>query len=207
MKTIHIIMLLAISSLVCYVVEHTNIKAGLLQYTGNTDVTVFTISGCIIDDGCHVVQLSDFLTAWLRRLEIFKEIKSWKRFPFLVVMSIFVLFSYWEGYLAISNMNVRVMYAVMAAIGLFYSWKHSIEWNASLMVVSVALGGYMELLGSMAGYWTYSFHETLAVFFALSWSMNIMSVHGLAYVLGIDLGDMGKRHFFSRNQEQSDPVG
>jgi hypothetical protein len=76
MKTIHIIMLLAISSLVCYVVEHTNIKAGLLQYTGNTDVTVFTISGCIIDDGCHVVQLSDFLTAWLRRLEIFKEIKS-----------------------------------------------------------------------------------------------------------------------------------
>jgi len=154
-----------------------------------------------------MLQLSDFLTAWLRILELFKEIKSWRLFPFLVVLVIFVLFSYWEGYLAISNMSVLVMYAVMVAIGLLYSWKHSIEWNASLMVVSVALGGYMELLGSIAGYWTYSFHETLAVFFALSWSMNIMAVHGLAYVLGIDLGDMGKRYFFSRNQEQRDPVG
>lgn len=47
MKTIHIIMLLAILSLVCYVVEHTNIKAELLQYTGSTE-TVFTISGWIL---------------------------------------------------------------------------------------------------------------------------------------------------------------
>ena len=64
---------------------------------------------------------------------------------------------------------------VMAAIGVLYSWKHSIEWNASLVVVSVAVGGYMELMGSMAGYWLYHFHETLAVFFALSWAMNTMA--------------------------------
>lgn len=161
MKTIHTIMLLATSSLVCYVVEHTNINAGLLRYTGSTDVTVFTISGWILMM-VVILQLSDFLTAWLRRLEIFKEIKSWKLLPFLVVLAIFVLFSFWEGYLAISNTNVLVMYGIMAAIGLLYSWKHSIEWNASLVAVSVAVGGYMELLGSIAGYWTYPFHETLA---------------------------------------------
>ncbi len=123
MKTIHIIMLLAISSLVCYVVEHTNIKAGFLQYTGSTDVTVFTICGWIVMM-VVMLQLSDFLTAWLRRLEVFKEIKSWRLFPFLVVLAIFVLFSYWEGYLATSNMKVLVMYAVMAAIGL--GWLHGI---------------------------------------------------------------------------------
>ena len=120
MKTIHIIMVLAISSLVCYVVEHTNIKAGLLQYAGSTDVNVFTISGWIVMM-VVMLQLSDFRMAWLRRLEIFKEIQNWRLFPFLVVLAIFVLFSYWEGYLALSNLNVLVMYAVMAAIGLLYS--------------------------------------------------------------------------------------
>lgn len=125
----------------------------------------------------------------------------------MLVVAIFVLFSYWEGYLAISNLNVLVMYAVMVAIGLFYSWKHSIEWNASLVVVSVAMGGYMELLGSIAGYWTYHFHETLAIFFALSWAINTMGIHGLAYVLGIDLGDMGQRHLLPRNKEKKDPEG
>jgi uncharacterized protein (DUF362 family) len=206
MKTIHIITLLAISSLVCYVVEHTNIKAELLQYTGSTDVTVFIVSGWILMM-VVILQLSDFLTAWLRILEIFKEIKSWKLFPFLLVVAIFVLFSYWEGYLVISNLNVLVMYAAMVAIGLLYSWKHSIEWNTSLAVVSVAVGGYMELLGSMAGNWTYHFNETLAIFFALSWAVNTMAVNGLAYVLGIDLGDMEQRHLLPRNIEKKDPEG
>jgi hypothetical protein len=95
----------------------------------------------------------------------------------------------------------------MAIIGLLYSLKHSIEWNASLVVVSVAVGGCMELLGSMAGYWTYHFYETLAIFFALSWAVNTMAVHGLAYVLRIDLGDMGQRHLLPRNKEKRDPVG
>jgi hypothetical protein len=187
-------------------VEHTNINAGLLQYTGSTDVTVFTISGWILMM-IVILQLSDFLTAWLRRLNIFKEIESWRLFPVLVVLATFDLFSYWEGYLAISNISMLVMYSAMVAIGLLYSWKHSIKWNTSLMVVSVAVGGYMELLGSMAGYWTYRFHETLAIFFALSWAMNIMAVHGLAYILRIDLGDMGERHLLSGNMEKRGPVG
>jgi hypothetical protein len=187
------------------VVEHTNINAGLFQYTGSNDVTIFTISGWILMM-VVILQLSDFLTAWLRRLEIFKQIKNWKLFPFLVVLTIFVLFSYWEGYLAISNKNVLVMYAVMATIGMLYSWKHSIEWNASLMIVSVGVGGYMELLGSMAGYWTYHYHETLAMFFALSWAMNTVAIHGLDYILRIDLGDVEERRLLPKKKEQSDSV-
>lgn len=123
------------------------------------------------------------------------------------MLAIFVLFSYWEGYLAISNISVWIIYVVMAIIGLLYSLKHSIEWNTLLLVVSVAVGGYMELLGSMTGYWTYSFHETLAIFFVLSWALNTMGVHGLAYVLCLDLGDVEKRHHLPRNKAHKEPVG
>jgi uncharacterized protein (DUF362 family) len=199
MKTTHLIALLAISSLACYVVEHTNISAGLLKYAGSADVSLFTISGWIVMM-VVVLQLSDFLASWLRGLAVFKEIQSWKAFPFAVALMIFVLFFYWEGYLAIAGRDVLMMYAAMAALGIFYSLKHSIEWNASLIVVSMAVGGYMELIGSSAGFWHYHFHETLAVFFALSWVMNTMAVHALTYLLGIDLGASEERHLLPRRQ-------
>ena len=201
MKTMHLIVLMAISALVCYVVEHTNISAGLLNYTGSADVSIFTISGWIVMM-VVILQLSDFLAGWLKGLAIFKEIRSWKVLPFAVMLIIFALFSYWEGYLAIADSDVLVMYAVMAAIGIFYSWKHSIEWNASLVAVSVVVGGFMELIGSVAGYWHYHFHETLAVFFALSWAMNTMAVHGLTYLVGIDLGASEDRHLLPRRRDR-----
>ena len=201
MKTMHLIVLTAISALVCYIVEHTNISAGLLNYTGSADVSLFTISGWIVMM-VVILQLSDFLAGWLKGLAIFKEIRSWKVFPFAVVLIIFALFFYWEGYLAFADSDVLVMYAVMAAIGIFYSWKHSIEWNASLVVVSVAVGGFMELIGSVAGYWHYHFQETLAVFFALSWAMNTMAVHGLAYLVGIDLGASEDRRLLPRRRDR-----
>ncbi|HQJ79058.1 MAG TPA: DUF362 domain-containing protein [Methanothrix sp.] len=205
MKTIHTIVLLAISSLVCYVVESTNIKAGLLEYlqkSGSNDVTIFTISGWIVMM-VVILQLSDFLAAWLKRLEIFQEMKSWRMLPFLAAVSLFVLFASWEGYLAAKYMHVWGMYAVMAALGLIYFWKHPIEWNASIIAVSVALGGYMELLGWRAGFWTYTpHHETLPVFFVLSWALNSMAVHGLAYILGVDLGDRERRRLWPEKKEK-----
>jgi uncharacterized protein (DUF362 family) len=205
MKTMHMIALLAISALVCYVVEHTNISAGLLNYTGSADVSLFTISGWIVMM-VVILQLSDFLAGWLKGLAIFKEIRSWKVLPFALTLIIFALFFYWEGYLAIADSDVLVMYTVMAFIGIFYSWKHSIEWNASLVVVSVVVGGFMELIGSMAGYWHYHFQETLAVFFVLSWAMNTMAVHGLAYLVGIDLGASEDRRLLPRRHDRKKEV-
>ena len=82
MKTVHLIALLAISALVCYVVEHTNISAGLLKYAGSADVSLFTISGWIVMI-VVILQLSDFLTSWLKGLAIFKEIRAGSSFPLL----------------------------------------------------------------------------------------------------------------------------
>ena len=203
MKTIHTIMLLAISSLVCYEVESTNIGAGLLEYIqegGRSEVTLFTISGWIVMM-VVILQLSDFLAAWLKRLEIFKEIKSWRMLPFLAAVVLFILFAYWEGFLDLGGIRVWGMYAIMAGLGLFYFWKHPIEWNASLVAVSVAVGGYMELLGWLAGLWTYKPHETLPVFFVLSWAMNSMAVHALAYILGVDLGDRERRRLLPEKRK------
>lgn len=127
-------MLLAISSLVCYVVESTNIGAGLLQYIqegGRSEVTLFTISGLDCDDGGYLaaIRLSGCLAEGAGNIP---EMKSWRLLPFLAAVSLFI-FASWEGYLATDKIHVWGMYAVMAALGLIYSRKHPIEWNASLV--------------------------------------------------------------------------
>ena len=85
---------------------------------------------------------------------------------------------------------------LMAALGLFYSRKHSIEWNSSLLVTSVVVGGVMELLGSLAGFWVYHFQEPLSVSIVLSWALNAWAVHGLTYLMGIDLGSYKDRYLY-----------
>ncbi|HNY35527.1 MAG TPA: hypothetical protein PKK68_12785, partial [Methanothrix soehngenii] len=87
---------------------------------------------------------------------------------------IFSLFFVWEGYYGLAYRSkyngiegiVLIMYAIMAVLGMIYSSRHSIEWNATLLIVALFAGGCMELIGSLAGLWIYPYHETLAVFFA-----------------------------------------
>jgi len=76
---------------------------------------------------------------------------------------------------------------------MIYSSRHSIEWNATLLISAAFIGGFMELIGSLAGLWSYPFGETLAVFFALTWPLNTIAVHAVAYLLGVDLGAYEKR--------------
>jgi hypothetical protein len=44
------------------------------------------------------------------------------------------------------------------------------------------------------------------MFFALSWAMNTVAIHGLDYILRIDLGDVEERRLLPKKKEQSDSV-
>ncbi|VVB63089.1 Uncharacterised protein [uncultured archaeon] len=193
MKTFHLVALLSSSALVSAVAEHINTSSGLLRYTGSPDVSLFVVSGWMLMM-VVIIYLSDFLTKWLSLLGIFKKLQRWNNLPVFLALAIFAAFMVWEGYLAIANREVLALYAFMAALGLLYSTKHSIEWNASLMVVSIAIGGYMELLGSLAGFWQYHFMEPLAMVFVLSWALNTWTIHCIIYLIGIDLGAYKDRY-------------
>jgi hypothetical protein len=206
MKTVHFVALLAMSALVCLIVEKTNTEAGMLVYhNGVNDVTLFTISGWMLMM-LVIIQLSDLLMDWLKGMGIFKVLRRWKVLPFVLVLAVFSLFFYWEGYLSLAIKSedgiVLIMYVAMAVLGLIYSFRHTIEWNVSLLVVAMTLGGFMELLGSLAGFWSYHFGETLSVFFALTWPMNTMAVQGLAYFVGIDMGVSEERHLLSKRLDR-----
>ena len=102
MKTKNLVALLLSTALVSVIVEHTNISAGLLAYTGSPDVSLFVVSGWMLMM-VVILQLSDLSMKWLPGLGIFKNMQGWNSLPFVLTCIIFALFFYWEGYLAIAG--------------------------------------------------------------------------------------------------------
>lgn len=219
MKTTHFGALLAISGLAGIAVEFINthsspdlsVAANMLTYNYSDSIisgSALSLKASFIYIACgwmvmmlSILQISDLLCGWITNLGIFARLQSWKVAPLAFILVVFGLFFLWEGYYGLaykSKFNgiegiVLIMYAIMAVLGIIYSSRHSIEWNATLLIVALFIGGYMELTGSLAGLWIYTFHEKLAVFFALTWPLNTMAVHAAAYLLGVDLGAHERR--------------
>jgi hypothetical protein len=219
MKTIHFVALLAISGLTGIAVEFINthsspklsVAANMLTYNYRDSIisgSSLSLDASFIYIACgwmvmmlSILQVSDLLCGWITNLGIFAKLRSWKVAPLAAILVVFGLFFLWEGYFVLAYKSkydgiegiVLIMYVIMAVLGMIYSSRHSIEWNATLLIVALFIGGYMELSGSLAGLWVYPFHEKLAVFFVLTWPLNAMAVHAAAYLLGVDLGAREKR--------------
>jgi uncharacterized protein (DUF362 family) len=186
MRTYHLLILAISAAALSLVVEITNTRAGLLSYFGTPQIYLFAVGGWIVLM-IAILYLTDLLEMWLYRLGMLSRLQSWRTLPFIAALALFLAFMIWEGYLYSAGPTVWVMYTAMAALGLLVSTRRSAEWNLSIMVVSILIGGFMELVGSLAGFWHYRYGEPLAVFFALSWAINSWAVHGLPSLLGVDI--------------------
>ena len=186
MSTRHLIVLAISSAVLSLIVENINTMAGLLSYAGTPQAFLFVVGGWTLIM-ISIFYLTDLLRMWFLRLGMLSRLQSWRILPFLATIALFLAFMYWEGYLVEAGAVVWIMYAAMADLGLLVSSRRSAEWNLALMVSSIALGGMMELLGSLAGFWHYRYGEPLAIWFALSWAMNSFAVHGLPSLLGVEI--------------------
>jgi len=186
MKTRNLLALILSSAFVSFVVEHAITSDEIVIYTGSAGPTLFAVSGWVMLL-IAIFGISDLLRQWLARLHIFDKLSGWRALPFAAAVAAFSLFFYLEGYFEVAGREVLVMYAVMALLGLFYSNRCSIDWNASLVIASIAVGGYMELLGTLAGLWSYSLTDAMPIFITLAWAINSGAVHGIASLAGIDL--------------------
>lgn len=189
MKTKHLIALAVSTVLVASTVEYINPSAGLLVYYGGATPPLFAVFGWVLLM-ISILGFSNFLWAWLLKLGLFLKLRStrlWRNLPLLAALLFFTIFLRWEGYFEVADKRVYLMYVGMALVGFLYSSKQPIEWNASLMAVSIVLGGYMEFIGSSAGLWHYHYMEPLPIFITITWAINTWAVHGLSSLLNIDL--------------------
>lgn len=186
MYTRHLLALAASAAALSLTVEIINTKAGSLVYAGVPEIYLFVVGGWIILM-ITMLYLTDLLEMWFLRLGFLSMLQSWKSLPFIAVFVLFPAFMFWESYLTLAGPAVWMMYAIMGALGLLVSTRRSAEWNLGMAVVSISLGGFMELLGSLAGFWHYRYGEPLAVWFALSWAVNSWAVNGLPRLFGVDI--------------------
>jgi len=179
-------------------VEKSLISADVLTYKSENPFP-FIVTGWTLMM-ISILGLSDICRKWLVDLNMFKKLQKWRVVPAILASLIFAAFYIWEGYFGIAGTELSLMYLGMMVLGLIYSSRCSIEWNTSLIILSVILGGYMELFGSLAGFWHYHYDERLAIFIIIAWTLNSWEVHGIALLTGVNLsesmvygGDTGNR--------------
>jgi uncharacterized protein (DUF362 family) len=131
--------------------------------------------------------------------------------PFLLILALFVLFTKLEGYTMvfdfnffnvtqapqlIVNIKVGLMYTVMAILGFLYARKQHLDWTLSLILVSLGLGIFMEILGSNHLF-TYPLEPSLhpdmrfvarvPILIGFASVINVFAVHGIPRLFKIDM--------------------
>lgn len=186
MKTRNLLALILSSAVVMFVVEWIITSAGIVDYAGSAGPTLFVVSGWALLI-VAIYGISDLFRLWFMRLHLFDRLKRWQALPFAAAAAVFFIFFYLEGYFQLAGRDVLALYAAMALLGIFSSSRCSIDWNAALVVVSVALGGYTELLGHEGGLWSYDLTEGLPIFMTIATAINVGAVLGFASIAGVDL--------------------
>lgn len=186
MKTKHLAAGILSSIGVAYLVERFAVMAGMWRYIDNAAPSLFALFAIPI-----FVILILGSSYFLQRAFAYVKLKGKKfRFvPFVLVLIAFIVFMQFEGYMSIISLEMSVIYAGFAILGLLYNIRQPLEWNLSFAVVAVAFGGVMELLGSISGLWSYAFGEGMPIFLCLTWAINAWAACGISQIAGIDLRD------------------
>lgn len=186
MKTRNLLAIILSSALVTFFLERALTSEGIVRYAGSDGPTLFIVSGWALLM-VAIFGISDPLRRWISGLGIFGRLKRWRPLPFAAVVVVFSLLFYLEGYFAVAGGAVLATYVIMAILGLFSSSRCSIDWNAALAVVSVALVGYMELVGMFAGLWSYRLTVGLPIFIPLAGAVYAEAILAVASFAGVDL--------------------
>ncbi|MDD5616817.1 MAG: DUF362 domain-containing protein [Candidatus Methanoperedens sp.] len=186
MKTKHLVATILSSIGVAYLVERFAVMAGMWRYIDNAAPSLFALFAIPI-----FVILILGSSYFLQRAFAYVKLKGKKLslVPFALVLIAFIVFLQFEGYMSIISLNMSVIYAGFAVLGLLHNIRQPLEWNLSFAVVAVAFGGVMELLGSISGLWSYAFGEGMPVFLCLAWAINAWAACGISQIAGIDLRD------------------
>ena len=135
--------------------------------------------------------------------------------PFVVTIIPLLTLLYLEGYLSKVTLEtiptIFIIYLVLGTISLYYNQKQRIEWNLSIAIVALVLGGTMEYLGFRSGFWSYptSSHNYFPIFVSLTWVLNTWAACGLAQIFGIDMSNafpLVKKIDENKNEENVEMV-
>jgi len=186
MKTKHMVAAILSSIVVAYLVERFAVTAGMWRYLDNATPPLFALFAIPIFV-IFIIGISYFLQRAFAYVKL--SGRKLRYVPYVLVLTGFVAFLYFEGYLGVISLYMSIIYAVFAVLGLFHNIRSPLEWNLSFAIVAVTFGGIMELLGAVSGFWSYAFGEGMPVILSLAWAINSWAACGLSQIAGLNLRD------------------
>ena len=198
MKTKNLVALLLSTAVVSVIVEHTNTSAGLLAYTGSLDVSLFVVSGWMLMM-VVILQLSDLSMKWLPDLGIFKNMQGWNSLAFcsdFCSLCPLLLLGGVSGYRRTGGSDYVCRYGRHRS-NLLLETFHRVECiHYGNQPGSWGVHGTDRLSGRVYGTTTsWNLSQLLIV---LTWPINTWAIHGLIYLIGIDLGKYKERYLLPK---------
>lgn len=185
-RTLHLASIYLSSLLAAYLVEHFFVQAGMWHYFDGGMPPQFALFAIPV----FISVIITFSHA-LKRFFAYVKLsgRGFQVAPFTLILLAIVVLMAFEGYLRLVTLPVVAIYAAFAALGLFYSNEHALEWTLAIALAGTALGGIMELVGASSGLWGFAYAEGMPEFISFTWALNAYAVCGMAKIAGFDPED------------------
>ncbi len=107
--------------------------------------------------------------------------------PALVCIGLVPTLAAIEGYLELMSWLLLLIYVILAIASVYYSHKHTLRWNVSLMISSIVFGASMEYFGALEGLWSYGFGEPVSFFMIFTWALRVWTILAICSLLRIEI--------------------
>lgn len=194
MTTKDLVTFIAIATLVAAIDEYAHTSVGTLTYYDHAVPTPLTVFGWSL-----FMILTLTITGLMMKIHLF-DIQNKKMLRILPVLASLTLISTMvvlQGYVTVFNWVLILVYAMLGLASFYYTYNHSLKWNLSLMITSLAFGFFMEFMGAWEGLWTFRYMEPVSFFIVFSWPLRIWTVNAFCLLFNVDLS---KKHGSLRAQ-------
>lgn len=191
METKFLIIFVIMSTALAILDEYAHTSAGTLMYFDHAVPSPLTIFGWSIF--MMVILAISSLIMKVKSFDLHKLEIQYKRIirilpvlASLILVSIMVIV---QGYASVFSLLLLLVYAILVLASCYYTYGHSLKWDISLMISSLAIGFFMEFTGAHEGLWTFHYMELVSLFIVFSWPLRVWAVLGLCSLSGADLGE------------------
>jgi len=191
MGTKDLVSFIAMATLVAAIDEYAHTSVGTLTYFDHAVPSPLTVFGWSLFMILILTIARFMMKIPLLDMRNKKMLRILPVFASLILISTMVVL---QGYVSIFNWVLVLVYVMLGLASFYYTYKHSLKWNLSLMISSLAFGLSMEFTGAWEGLWTFRYMEPVSLFIVFSWPLRVWTVNAFCLLFNVDLSkNMPKR--------------
>lgn len=182
-ETKDLLSLVVIATIIATIDEYIHTSAGTLTYFDRAVPSPLTVFGWSLF--MILILATSQLVMKIRFLELQNK-KISRILPVFASLFLISTFVVLQGYANIFDWKLVLLYAMLGLASFYYTHRHSLKWNLSLMISSLIFGFSMELIGPIEGLWSFRFMEPVSIFIVFSWPLRVWTVNAFCFLLRVD---------------------